>query len=180
MSFITRLPQSLSLTPFPLLSFLTVTDNMPSIKVAIASNSLGKSASGHTLLRKLESAKIHGFDGVEIAIECLEAHASSFPHSSRASRLRAAAANVDQKAQELSLALIALNPFGAYDGLVDPVEISSRLEEAELWFDLCRLMRIPIFQVCTEIEILRVDQQRLTFSFEHRLHRASILLIPFG
>lgn len=138
---------------------------MPSIKVAIASNSLGKSASGHTLLRKLELAKIHGFDGVEIAMECLEAHASSFPQSSRASRLRAAAVNVDQKAQELSLALIALNPFGAYDGLVDPVEINSRLEEAELWFDLCRLMRISIFQVCTEIENFKLDQHWANFCF---------------
>lgn len=123
---------------------------MPPIKVAIASNSLGKSASGHTLLHKLESAKSHGFDGMEVAIECLEAHASSFPQSSRASRLRAAAADTERKAQELSLVLIALNPFGAYDGLIDPIEVESRLEEAELWFDLCRLMRISIFQVGTQ------------------------------
>ncbi|KAJ5456535.1 hypothetical protein N7530_011809 [Penicillium desertorum] len=120
---------------------------MTSIKVAIASNSLGKSASGHTLHNKLESAKLHGFDGVEVAIECLEGHAISFPQPSRASRLRAAAAYVDRKAQELSLALIALNPFGAYDGLADSAEIESRLEEAELWCDLCRLMRIPVLQI---------------------------------
>lgn len=131
---------------------------MTSIKVAIASNSLGKSTSGHTLLHKLETAKLHGFDGVEVAIECLEAHASSFSQSSRASRLRAAATHVDQKAQDLSLSLIALNPFGAYDGLVNPVEVESRLEEAELWFDLCRLMRIPIFQVRT-IDILMAPCQ---------------------
>lgn len=124
---------------------------MPSIKIAIASNSLGKSASGHTLFRKLEAAKSHGFDGVEVAVECLEAHASCFPQSSRAVRLRAAAADVDRKAQQLSLSLIALNPFGAYDGLIGHLEIESRLEEAELWFDLCRLMRIPIFQVCAGV-----------------------------
>jgi 4-hydroxyphenylpyruvate dioxygenase len=137
---------------------------MTSIKVAIASNSLGKSASGHTLLHKLESAKLHGFDGVEVAIECLEGHAISFPQSSRASRLRAAAADVDRKAQELSLALIALNPFGAYDGLVDPAEVESRLEEAELWCDLCRLMRIPVLQVgTTNILNLQPCQTDLAF-----------------
>lgn len=124
---------------------------MSSIKVAIASNSLGKSASGHTLFHKLESAKAHGFDGMEVAMECLEAHASCFPQSCRASRLRAAATDVERKAQELSLSLVALNPFGAYDGLLDPIEIESGLEEAELWCDLCRLMQIPIFQVGTHV-----------------------------
>lgn len=32
--------------------------------------------------------KLHGFNGVEIAIECLGAHASSFSQSSRTPRLR--------------------------------------------------------------------------------------------
>lgn len=147
------------LTPWTPTISITVLDNMPSIKVAIASNSLGKSAAGHTLIRKLDSAKLHGFDGVEVAIECLEAYASSFSQPSRASRLRAAAADIDRKAQELSLVLISLNPFGAYDGLIDPLEIQSRLEEAELWFDLCRLMKIPIFQVCTELGVLNLLHQ---------------------
>ncbi|OQD87456.1 hypothetical protein PENSOL_c077G11205 [Penicillium solitum] len=133
---------------------------MPSIKVAIASNSLGKSAAGHTLIRKFESAKSHGFDGVEVAIECLEAYASSFSQSTRASRLRAAAAHIGRKAQELSLVLISLNPFGAYDGLTDPLEIKARLEEAELWFDLCRLMKIPIFQITSCL--YPIDPARIT------------------
>ncbi|KAJ5130805.1 uncharacterized protein N7515_006844 [Penicillium bovifimosum] len=133
---------------------------MPSVKVAIASNSLGKPAAGHTLIRKLESAKSHGFDGVEVAFECLEAYASSFPQSTRASRLRAAAAHINRKAQELSVALISLNPFGAYDGLIEPIEIKSRLEEAELWFDLCRLMKIPIFQITSCI--YPIDPTRIT------------------
>ncbi|CDM27221.1 hypothetical protein DTO013E5_4544 [Penicillium roqueforti] len=154
---------------------------MTSIKVAIASNSLGKSTSGHTLLHKLETAKLHGFDGVEVAIECLEAHASSFSQSSRASRLRAAATHVDQKAQDLSLSLIALNPFGAYDGLVNPVEVESRLEEAELWFDLCRLMRIPIFQITSclyPIDPVRITPEVTTIAAN--MKRLGLLAQKYG
>jgi 4-hydroxyphenylpyruvate dioxygenase len=118
-------------------------------KVAIATNSLGKSSAGHAILRKLEAAKSHGFDGIEVAMECLEAHAASFSlHYSRQCRLYAAAADVSRKAGELGLHLISLNPFGAYDGLTRAEEIESRLQEAELWFNLCQLMHISIFQVC--------------------------------
>lgn len=51
---------------------------MSTIKVAIATNSLGKSAAGHTIHRKLEVANSYGFDGVEVAFECVDAHASAF------------------------------------------------------------------------------------------------------
>ena len=47
------------------------------VRVAICSNSLGRFAAAHDILCKLEAAWAHGFDGVEIAIECLEAHAAS-------------------------------------------------------------------------------------------------------
>ncbi|RFU26074.1 hypothetical protein B7463_g10262, partial [Scytalidium lignicola] len=121
---------------------------MARCKIAIATNSLGKSAAGHNIIRKLQAAKAHGFDGVEVAIECLEAHAASFVReTSRANRLRAAATDVFLNATTLSLEIIALNPFGAYDGLIDPLEIEARLEEAELWMQLCMLMRVSIFQI---------------------------------
>lgn len=121
---------------------------MAQCKIAIATNSLGKSAAGHGIIRKLEVAKAHGFDGVEVAIECLEAHATNFvKEGARANRLRAAANDVFITASALSLSIVALNPFGAYDGLTDELDIASRLQEAELWLQLCLLMRAPIFQV---------------------------------
>lgn len=118
-------------------------------RIAICSNSLGKSAAGHDILRKLEAAQAHGFDGVEIAVECLEAHAASpsfSKHGSRPSRLRLAAKDIFDKAQSLSLKIVALNPFGAYDGLADPKDVAIRLEEAELWCQLCQILQAPIFQ----------------------------------
>jgi 4-hydroxyphenylpyruvate dioxygenase len=123
---------------------------MGRIRVAISSNSLGKSAVGHGIHRKLEAAKAHGFEGVEVAIECLEAHAALLAtKKTRPERLRAAALDVYQKASTLSLDLIALNPFGAYDGLISPSDVNARLQEAELWCQLCQIIHIPIFQVCS-------------------------------
>ena len=125
---------------------------MSSIKVAVATNSLGKSAAGHTIQRKLEAAKSHGFDGVEVAIECVNAHAKTLTSiESREARLRAAASDIYTKSSSLSLSLIALNPFGAYDGLKDPRAVEARLKEAELWCELCHIMHIPIFQVLNSL-----------------------------
>jgi 4-hydroxyphenylpyruvate dioxygenase len=121
---------------------------MSTIKIAIATNSLGKSAAGHTIHRKLQAAKAHGFDGLEVAFECLEAHASTYiSHQSRNGRLLAAAGDIYKLATSLGLELIALNPFGAYDGLKDPHDVEIRLQEAELWCQLCQVMHIRIFQV---------------------------------
>lgn len=123
------------------------------IQVAIASNALGKSVAGHTIFRKLEAASKYGFEGAEIAMECLDAHANSvFAHLPiRQARLRAAAADVRNKADSLGLHLVALNPFGAYDGLRDAAAVNARLDEAELWFDLCVILRVDIFQITSAL-----------------------------
>ncbi|KAJ5699103.1 hypothetical protein N7462_001108 [Penicillium macrosclerotiorum] len=125
---------------------------MSTIKVAIATNSLGKSLSGHTIHRKLEAAKSHGFEGVEVAFECIDAHAATFTSlKTREDRLRAAASDIFVKASCLSLSLIALNPFRGFDGLKRSSDVNLRLKEAELWCQLCQIMRIPIFQICTAL-----------------------------
>ncbi|KAJ5631410.1 uncharacterized protein N7484_011510 [Penicillium longicatenatum] len=134
---------------------------MSTIKVAIATNSLGKSAAGHSIHRKLEAAKSHGFDGVEVAFECLDAHAATFTSpTTRSEKLRAAASDVYSKANSISLSLIALNPFRDYDGLKSTEEVDARLQEAELWCQLCQIMRIPIFQICSAL--YPIDESRIT------------------
>ena len=125
---------------------------MQGIRVAIATNSMGKPQGGHTLPAKLEAAKRHGFEGVELAFECLEKHANSEPfvaNSSRADRLRAAAKDVHKRATTLSLEIIAMMPFMSYDGLADANDVNERLEEAELWLQLLDILHIPIMQVGT-------------------------------
>jgi 4-hydroxyphenylpyruvate dioxygenase len=120
------------------------------VPIAIATNALGKSIAGHTIESKLTAAKRHGFDGVELAIECLEHHASTAGFARKGTRedqLRAAAADIRSKGSTLSLEIIALNPFGSYDGLMEEEDIESRLREAELWLQLCQILKAPILQV---------------------------------
>lgn len=120
------------------------------VRIAIATNGLGKSRAGHCIRRKLKVAKRHGFDGVEVAFECLEAHSQSptfASHGTRPECLIAAARDIRKAATELSLEIIALNPFGAYDGLADEKDVEERLNEAEFWLQLCDILQAPILQV---------------------------------
>lgn len=120
-------------------------------RVAICTNSLGKSASGHGILRKLEAARAHGFDGVEVAWECLEAYANEAKSAeglSRSARLRAAAREVVKKADSLTLEIIAVNPFKDYDSLADAEDVKAGLKEAELWCQICNIFGARILQVC--------------------------------
>lgn len=120
------------------------------IRIAVCSNGLGKSRAGHEIRTKLQAARRHGFEGVEIAFECLDSHSQSpafASHDTGPARLRAAARDVREAATELSLEIIALNPFGAYDGLADEGDVKERLEEAELWLQLCDILQAPILQV---------------------------------
>ncbi|KAI9927796.1 hypothetical protein MW887_002648 [Aspergillus wentii] len=131
------------------------------MKISIATNSLGKSSSGHSILHKLSVAKSHHFDGVEVAFECLEHHAlTTYPKLTRENQLRSAARDVHNTASSLSLQLIALNPFGAYDGLVDEGEVERRLDEARVWCELCEIMGIEFFQITTCL--YPMDSTRIT------------------
>lgn len=124
--------------------------DLSQVRVAIASNALGKSAARHDIHTKLVAAKAHGFEGIELAFECLEAHASSvrpINEHSRPAQLQAAASDIQKMASRLSLKIIALQPFGSYDLLEQEEDIVSRLEEASLWLQLCQTLRSPVLQV---------------------------------
>lgn len=124
--------------------------DLSQVRIAIASNALGKSSAGHDIHTKLVAAKAHGFQGIELAFECVEAHASSvrpLNDDSRAAQLQAAAGDIQKMASRLSLEIIALQPFGSYDLLTQEEDIKSRLEEASLWLRLCQTLRSPILQV---------------------------------
>lgn len=120
------------------------------IRVAIATNSLGKPRAGHTIEQKLQAVRKYRYDGIEVAMECLEVHsqASEFAHhSSRRDRLLAAASDIHKKAANLSLEIVALNPFGAYDGLANEGDVEERLKEGTLWLQICDALHCPILQV---------------------------------
>jgi 4-hydroxyphenylpyruvate dioxygenase len=115
-------------------------------RIAIATNALGKSAAGHSIRRKLQAASDANFEGVEVAIECLEAHANT-AGGYREDNMRWAATDIRSIASNLSLTIVALNPFAAYDALREENAVESRLKEAQLWLDLCKIMHASILQV---------------------------------
>jgi hypothetical protein len=58
--------------------------------------------------------------------------------------LRAAAVDIRRMADELSLEIMALQPFAGYDALLDS---AARLEDAKVWIGLCQILGAKIFQV---------------------------------
>lgn len=133
------------------------------IKVAIGTNAMGKPWSGHDIGTKLEAAKRHGFDGIEVAIECLDSHSKTAAFSkygpTRAGLLLAAATDIYERANALGLEIVALNPFGAYDALVKEEDVVSRLEEGELWLQVCTRLHSPILQIASCIYPLQKQKQ---------------------
>ena len=155
------------------------------VRIAIASNGLGKSRAGHGLRKKLSAARKHGFDGVEVAMECLEVHSHSPAFASqetRAGRLSAAARDVRKVATDLSLEIIALNPFGAYDGLADDHDVEEQLKEAELWLQLCDILEAPILQVRSAQTIMElkcaIDVVRLTVWYSQQQQQVASCIYP--
>jgi 4-hydroxyphenylpyruvate dioxygenase len=125
------------------------------IRLAVCTNSLGKTQAGHTIDVKLKAAKRHGFEGVEVAMECLELHAGSPQfgvYGSRPDRLKAAAKDIRGMASALSLEIIALNPLGGLDALVNVEDQEERFIEADLWLQLTQLLDTPILQVCGQCQ----------------------------
>lgn len=151
------------------------------VRIAIATNGLGKSRAGHCMRKKLEAAKRHGFEGVEVAIECLEVHSQSpafASHGTRPECLRAAARDVRKAATDLSLEVVALNPFGAYDGLADENDVEERLKEAELWLQLCDILQAPILQVRGTMNQHRVKMGGFYIEANHLASIGRIVHLP--
>ncbi|KAH7112299.1 xylose isomerase-like protein [Dactylonectria estremocensis] len=148
------------------------------IRVAISSNAMGKSRAGHGIGVKLEAAKRHGFDGIELVMECLESHSESekfATYNSCADRLRAAALDIRKSASALSLEIVTLNPFGAFDGLAKEEDVEARLQEAELWLQICQILQAPILQLAACIYPLQKTLTADTLKIAANLKRLGLL-----
>lgn len=120
---------------------------------AIASISLGRSSAGHDLLTKIRVAKLAGFEGIEIFFECLEHLAlqkGGLPSNySREAALLDAANEVRRTCDETGLKVLALLPFGFYDGLLSDETRQKKIEELKLWFKLCHVLGTDMIQIPT-------------------------------
>ena len=125
------------------------------IQPAIATVSLGRAAAGHDILHKLEEASIAGFQGVEVFFECLEHFAhQTFDVDSCGYRpcMIEAAKAVQRACITHGLKVVCLQPFMFYDGLIDELEHSNKLQTLRLWFELCHELHTDLIQVPTNFQ----------------------------
>jgi 4-hydroxyphenylpyruvate dioxygenase len=118
----------------------------PRFRQAIASMSLGR-AWVHDLPAKLEQARKHGFEGIELFYEDLEYVARTIDEKVLPETLIEAARIVRRLCDEQSLEIIALQPFMHYEGLRDRGWHTERVTEMKLWLRLAKILGTNLIQI---------------------------------
>ncbi|POR35506.1 3-dehydroshikimate dehydratase [Tolypocladium paradoxum] len=113
-------------------------------KPSICTMSLGRCFAGHSLERKLDMARKYGFQGIELFYEDLVDLAATMPGGDTPGNQLAAAAAVRQLCEDRELAIICLQPFMHYEGLVDRTLHSRRLEDMRLWIRLAHALGVDL------------------------------------
>lgn len=117
-------------------------------QLGISSMSLGR-AWVHDFPTKLAAAARHGYAGLEIFHEDLVYHAHTlFPHASDEHACQLAAAHdIRQMCAAAHIAIINLQPFSQYDGLLDRDAHAARIVELHHWFALAQALGTDLIQV---------------------------------
>jgi 4-hydroxyphenylpyruvate dioxygenase len=113
---------------------------------SVATMSLG--SPNHCLRLKLELAAAAGFEGIEMYWDDLAAHARAHHRSD----MRAAASSVADLCADLDLAVISVQPFRNYDGIICPDEHTARLDEFREWMRIAALLRTDTIGVPATID----------------------------
>ncbi|KAI0099996.1 xylose isomerase-like TIM barrel [Hypoxylon sp. NC0597] len=116
-------------------------------KLAITSISLGRCFAGHSLPRKLDMARLYGYGGIELSYEDLVLVAQQLPGDSMSNNELEAARIIRILCRERGLAILCLQPFAHYEGLLDRQAHLKRLEQLSSWFQLARALDTDMIQV---------------------------------
>ncbi|KAI1770306.1 xylose isomerase-like protein [Hypoxylon cercidicola] len=116
-------------------------------RLAITSMSLGRCSAGHSLLRKLDMARVYGFRGIELFHEDLLDVAQQLPGGATEDNELEAARIVRQLCQERGLAIVCLQPFAHFEGLLDRRAHLERLGQLSSWFELARALGTDMVQI---------------------------------
>ncbi|KAI1459825.1 xylose isomerase-like protein [Annulohypoxylon moriforme] len=116
-------------------------------KLAITSMSLGRCSAGHSLVHKLDMARLYGYRGVELFYEDLLDVAQQLPNNATADNELEAAHIIRRLCQERRLAVICLQPFAHYEGLLDRQAHFRRIEQLLFWFQLARALGTDMVQI---------------------------------
>jgi 4-hydroxyphenylpyruvate dioxygenase len=134
------------------------------IRPAIASVSLGRASAGHKLPEKIQQAAKYGFEGIEIFYECLEYHAKDLTGGTSNVNLIEAARDIRRMCDDASLVVIVLQPFGYYEGLMDPTSHQKMIDKATTWFEMAHILGTDLMQIPTNFleEGTTGDVERVT------------------
>ncbi|KAJ3572992.1 hypothetical protein NPX13_g4860 [Xylaria arbuscula] len=109
--------------------------------------SLGRCYAGHSFVHKLDMARMYGYKGIELFYEDLQDIAEQLPGEDTRLRELEAASIIRRLCQERGIAILCLQPFAHYEGLVDRQEHLKKLEKLEFWFQLARALRTDMVQI---------------------------------
>ncbi|KAK5659274.1 hypothetical protein OQA88_1367 [Cercophora sp. LCS_1] len=117
-------------------------------KLAITSMSLGRATASHTLEAKLNAAHKYGYAGIELFHEDLLIHGlQNFPHLPPAAQQLAAARHILHLCQARNIAIVCLQPFAHYEGLLDRTAHAAHLEKLKLWIQLAHELETDMIQI---------------------------------
>ncbi|OTA57397.1 xylose isomerase-like TIM barrel [Hypoxylon sp. EC38] len=116
-------------------------------RLAITSMSLGRCFAGHSLPRKLDMARLYGYRGIELSYEDLVLVAQQLPGESVSNNELEAARIIRRLCRERGLAILCLQPFAHYEGLLDRQAHHQRLKQLSFWFQLARALNTDMIQI---------------------------------
>ncbi len=106
----------------------------------------------HDLPNKLTQASNAGFRGIEIFFEDLEFLAKTYGEPTPENQLKAAK-GIRKLCDEQDLAIIGLQPFLFYEGLIDREEHKKRIEKLHIWFQLVKILGTDVIQIPTNFQV---------------------------
>ncbi|KAH9908868.1 xylose isomerase-like TIM barrel [Xylariomycetidae sp. FL2044] len=116
-------------------------------QLAITSMSLGRCFAGHSFTHKVDMARLYGYKGLELFYEDLLDVAQQLPGGATQENELEAAHIIRELCQERDLAIVCLQPFAHFEGLLDREKHAKRLEELRFWFQLARVLGTDIVQI---------------------------------
>jgi 4-hydroxyphenylpyruvate dioxygenase len=109
--------------------------------------SLGRSFAGHSFVHKIDMARLYGYQGLELFYEDLVGIADQLPGGDTRENELEAANIIRRLCHERGIAILCLQPFAHYEGLLDRQEHLKRLEKLKFWFQLARALHTDMVQI---------------------------------